>query len=114
MYSKYFPVSSVSRLLRDYSKEFRKKHCYSMWYFDKENNKIVICSTRPGFWIGRMGETINKLTGQCNELIHKYNECNKKFVEDLRAKKLALSDVEFIPDFIPVSDIVIDLIDCES
>lgn len=74
MLTPYMPVKKIEFLLREKSKYFRNEyHVYSMFYFDKDENVIYICSTRPGYWIGMMGESHRELVKQCNELIDKHN-----------------------------------------
>lgn len=69
--TKFIPHSQINAILRKRSAELRKHHCYSTWYFDDENDTIVICTTRPGLWIGRLGVDIYNLKNEINEIATK-------------------------------------------
>lgn len=79
MLSPYMPVMKIELLLREKSKHFRKTcNVYSMFYFDRDENVIYICSTQPGYWIGKCGIDHENLVKQCNDLIDEHN----KYVQD--------------------------------
>ena len=81
--TKFMPHPEVNSILRKRSAELRKHHCYSTWYYDSENNTIVICTTLPGYWIGKAGEDISNLKNEINEMLtkHKLNPISINFIE---------------------------------
>jgi len=76
MKSMYMPDYRIQKILQDRSAELRKcsNRITSMWYFDDETNTIMICSNRPGLWIGKFGEDINNLKDSVNKVIDAINE----------------------------------------
>ena len=72
--TKFMPNPRVSFVLKRESARLRKHHVYSMWYYEKENNTITICTTHPGFWIGKAGCKNQRIKDEINEILKKYNE----------------------------------------
>ncbi len=81
--TKFMPHPQINAILRKRSAELRKHRCYSTWYFDDENNTIVICTTLPGYWIGKAGADIDNLKNEINELLtkRKLNPISIEFIE---------------------------------
>ena len=73
MIRKYIPIYAVSQLLRDKSKELRKYHCYSSWFYNDSENTITICTNCPGLWIGKAGKDVAELKDEINSIIDKYS-----------------------------------------
>ena len=65
----------ISRKLKERAVELNKlnKRIYSMWYKDKETNTVYICTTHPGYWIGKAGQDHEKLVKELDALCEKYN-----------------------------------------
>ena len=71
--TKYLPHSEMNNILKNRSAELRKHHCYSTWYYDKDDNDIVICTTRPGLWLGMLGKDVANLKDKLDEVAVKYH-----------------------------------------
>ena len=71
--TRYLPHPEMNNILKKRSAELRKQHCYSTWYYDEDDNDIVICTTRPGLWIGRRGEDVANLKKEINEIAIKHH-----------------------------------------
>ena len=71
--TRYLPCYQATKLLREKSKLLRKEcNCLSLWYYDDENNDIVICTNMPGLWIGKGGKDVNDLLIFINDEMKKY------------------------------------------
>lgn len=81
--TKFVPHPLINSILRKRSAELRKYQCYSTWYYEKDNKNIVICTTKPGYWIGLHGNDVTELKREINECLAKYNieQVNIKFIE---------------------------------
>lgn len=66
------PHPIINRILRKKSSELRKYSCYSVWYYEGETREIIICTTRPGLWIGLHGADVDELRKEINESIKEY------------------------------------------
>ena len=62
----------VSSFIRKRSFELRKLKCYSVWYYNEPERSIVICTTRPGLWIGYYGKDLDELRNGINEKLALY------------------------------------------
>ena len=54
--------------------------CKSVWYWDSEETAVVICTERPGFWIGLQGNDDQQLRAELSNIFGdvvktKYIEC---------------------------------------
>lgn len=81
--TKFMPHPEVNRIIKKRSSELRKFKCYSTWYYDEEKRKIVICTTRPGLWIGIYGIDVRELTRDINLVLfqHKKDPITISFIE---------------------------------
>ena len=71
--TKFLPRPEMNNILKKRSAELRKHHCYSTWYYEEKNNEIVICTTRPGLWIGMLGKDVADLKEKINEVAIKHH-----------------------------------------
>ena len=71
--TRYLPHPEMNSILAKRSAELRKQHCYSTWYYDEDDNDIVICTTRPGLWIGMLGKDVADLKERLNEVAIKHH-----------------------------------------
>lgn len=84
MTSPYMPTYQMGKILHKKAVALNKvnKSIQSMWYFDKDTNKVCICTTYPGFWIGKMGKDAFDLQNALNAEIDRHNEINEKFAKE--------------------------------
>ena len=68
------PDYLVHRTLHERSSELMKYHCTSVWYYDEKEKAIVICTNRPGLWIGLHGTDSKNLENEINEILTKRNK----------------------------------------
>ena len=69
----------VQKILRGYSSKIEKfSKAKSMWYYDIDDKSLVICTTRPGLWIGYHGKGVEILR---NKLAEVGFSDNVKFIE---------------------------------
>ena len=80
MLSKFPPHPLVSRILKRESAELRKHYVYSTWFYDKEEHTVIICTTYPGFWIGKAGVKTQRIQDEINGVLRAHNE------EDIKIK----------------------------
>ena len=71
--TKYLPHPEMNNILTKRRAELRTQHCYSTWYYDEDDNDIVICTTRPGLWIGMLGKDVTDLKEKINEVAIKHH-----------------------------------------
>lgn len=58
----YMSVPRIHRIITKKSQELRINYkVRSMFFFDQDDNMIYICTTKPGFWIGKMGKDVADL-----------------------------------------------------
>ena len=83
--SPYMPLQAIHRIIKRYAKSFNPSsnlkyalRVHSLWYYDKENSTITICTNLPGHWIGRAGTIVEKLKNEINEEIEKHNDFIKR------------------------------------
>ena len=83
--SPYMPLPTIHRIIKRYAKSFNPSsnlkdalRVHSLWYYDKENSTITICTNLPGPWIGRAGTIVEKLKNEINEEIKKHNDFVKR------------------------------------
>ena len=69
----FMPHTFVHKILHDESAKLRKYHCYSVWYYDENRKEIIICTTRPGLWIGRNGANTEKIQSDVNKILNEHN-----------------------------------------
>ena len=75
----YILSYKVQKILHGYCSKIEKiSGAKSMWYYDSDNKSLVICSTRPGLWIGYHGEDVETLR---NKLAEVGFSDNIKFIE---------------------------------
>ena len=74
----YMPIPEINTILKRRNIEIntilKRRNILAMWYFEKETNTIVICTTRPGYWIGKAGVDHEKLLADINKVIDDKNE----------------------------------------
>lgn len=74
MLTRYMPTVQIRNLLIEKSRSLRKSSkTYSMFFYNDDTNTIIICTNRPGVWIGIAGTEVDNLKMQCRELIVKHN-----------------------------------------
>lgn len=71
--TKFMPHPQINAILRKRSAELRKHGCYSTWYFDDKTDTIMICTTSPGYWIGKAGADLDNLKNDICEILVKRN-----------------------------------------
>lgn len=83
--SPYMPLPAIHRIIKEYAKSFnpssRLKYAlrvHSLWYYDKEDSTITICTNLPGHWIGRAGAVVEKLKSEINAEVEKHNDFVKR------------------------------------
>lgn len=83
--SPYMPLPAIHHIIKRYAKSFnpnsRLKYAlrvHSLWYYDKENSTITICTNLPGHWIGNAGSVVEKLQSEINAEVEKHNDFIKR------------------------------------
>lgn len=97
MITKYLPCNAeTSRIMHRHAVELhrQKKHMFSMWYYNSEDNSVVICTNYPGYWIGPMGSYIDALREELNAVIDKHNEFLRQYYE---SRNLTVDEKDFTP-----------------
>jgi len=101
--SPYMPLPAIHHIIKRYAKSFNPSSApkcalrvYSLWYYDKENSTITICTNLPGHWIGRAGTVVEKLKSEINEEIEKHNDFVKRqnFEESQIIKPITVQFIE--------------------
>lgn len=102
--TKYHSVYEVNKIIKSYAVKYSKCvcHVHSLWYFD-DDGELVICTDKPGVWIGKAGKDIDQLKGDLNVAIANRNAALKLAYE--RGKR------SFEPDAVRLFE-VIKLIEC--
>ena len=102
--TKYHPVYEVNKIIKGYAVKYNKCicHVHSLWYFD-DDGELVICTDKPGVWIGKAGKDIEQLKNELNAAITKRNTALKLAYE--RGK------LTFKPDMVKLFE-VIKLVEC--
>ena len=84
MTSPYMPTYQMGVILHKKAVALNKtnKSIHSMWYFDKDTNRVCICTTHPGYWIGKMGKDVQELQNALNAEIDRHNIINEKVAKE--------------------------------
>lgn len=102
--TKYHPAYDVNKIIKGYAVKYSKGPCkvHSLWYFNDERTELVICTTSPGVWIGKMGGDVEQLKNELNAVIAKHN--------DVMQNAYVQGRLTFKPDIIP--DLKVSFIEC--
>lgn len=106
--TKYHPIYEVNKIIKGYAVKYSKGPCkvHSLWYFNDDFNdertELVICTTLPGVWIGKMGKDIEQLKNELNEVIAKHN--------DVMQTAYVQGRLTFKPDIVP--ELKVSFIEC--
>ena len=68
--TKYHHVYEVNKIIKGYAVKYNKSNCHvhSLWYFNDERTELIICTDKPGIWVGKAGKDIAQLAEDLNKV----------------------------------------------